>query len=426
MSSISKHLDTIKKLFDKKRNVKKDDPKIQDMEEDEEFVDDFDDEDANPGNVRLNDGQRDKTLGINKKIVNTVLISIGLIIAVAWFYNMSDDKEKAENQRANEQMQQTEQVADRHKAPNEMDYKAAQARLMQQANSKNGAQQGQNQPAQNAQQPQQAVNTQQLPQIRGGYSAPYALPNQVPVVAQPNAKSNEEREAEQKEKSLAERFRSAIAFGIGLQGSSGSDDASDQNSMGISGSAPNYGVNNVNYYAPASTVIQAGTMIPAILFSGINTDNPGQVIAQVECDVYDSATGSQLIIPAGSRVIGTYSENGGGNASGRVNVTFNTMVLPNGGSFSIGSSMVAVDGNGYNGIRGNINSHAGKVLSNTFTKGLLSSALTALSTIGARRATVDTSGIQNLLASEKIAPTITVDPGCQFNLFVTQPISFNY
>ena len=73
-------------------------------------------------------------------------------------------------------------------------------------------------------------------------------------------------------------------------------------------------------------------MIPAMLFSGINTDAPGQVIAQIMADVYDTATHSTLLIPAGSRIVGKLDTSSKTKGSGRVGVVFSTLLLPDGGS----------------------------------------------------------------------------------------------
>ena len=59
--------------------------------------------------------------------------------------------------------------------------------------------------------------------------------------------------------------------------------------------------------APASPyILQAGAVIPAALITGIRSDLPGQVTAQVTENVYDSPTGSILLMPQGARMIGQY------------------------------------------------------------------------------------------------------------------------
>ena len=57
---------------------------------------------------------------------------------------------------------------------------------------------------------------------------------------------------------------------------------------------------------PSPYVVQAGAVIPAALITGIRSDLPGQVTAQVTENVYDSPTGKYLLIPQGSKLIGTY------------------------------------------------------------------------------------------------------------------------
>lgn len=54
------------------------------------------------------------------------------------------------------------------------------------------------------------------------------------------------------------------------------------------------------------TVVSAGTLIPALFLTGINSDLPGQITAQVSQPVYDTPTGRYVIIPQGSVLIGAY------------------------------------------------------------------------------------------------------------------------
>src|SRR3546814_18271021 len=59
--------------------------------------------------------------------------------------------------------------------------------------------------------------------------------------------------------------------------------------------------------APASPwTLHAGSIIAASLITGLNSDLPGLVTAQVTQNVYDSVTGRSLLIPQGSRLIGSY------------------------------------------------------------------------------------------------------------------------
>ena len=393
----------------------------------------MDEDDENPGNTTLTDGAKDKTAGINKKMVNLVLVGVALTFVVAFLYARSDSKEEAQN---NQQTQQTQQPAEMNNGNKKdgVDYRDVQAQLMQQANQEKNGGNGLNR------NPDASRNTQpsnrvagasanaQVPAIRSSgqyqYNTPYMLPSALAQIDN-NARINSSNQVQQaatskvvnKDKSekdqLMERFKSAISFAI--SGDAGNDESAiASNEPSTSGS----------YYAPSEGVLQAGSIFPVMLHTGINTDYEGQVIAVTQSDVYDTATGTTLLIPMGSKIIGSYSAEAS-DSSDRVSVTFTTVVFPDGGSYSIGNSMIAVDEQGYNGIRGNLNKHTGAAIGRTMLNGLLSAGITALSTIGTNKATIDTSGIQQLMQnSTNFKPTITIAPGYQFNIFVTQPVSF--
>lgn len=268
------------------------------------------------------------------------------------------------------------------------------------------------------------------------YSAPYpttSYPTAAPV--QPATAASAAPQATAAEK-IKENVKAAIQFALGK---------TDTEQEGKSTAVSQPTVTQVTYgrssYAEASpNVLQTGTLIPAILVSGINSDVGGQVIAQVESDVYDSLYGSTLLIPAGSRLIGQYSA-GAGNGQNRISITWGSLVMPDGGSYSLGNSMIAVDGAGYAGLEGNVDSHTGQVLS---TAGL-TSALAALGSVAAGNTGSSTNNsysagqlasqgaMSNLLNTAStmlqkninVAPTITINPGYEFNVFVSQQISLN-
>lgn len=429
MDKIMKFINTIIKDAKIKLRKKNGDT---DNEPDEE-PQGMDEDDENPGNTTLTDGAKDKTAGINKKMVNLVLVGVALTFVVAFLYARSDSKEEAQN---NQQTQQTQQPAEMNNGNKKdgVDYRDVQAQLMQQANQEKNGGNGLNR------NPDASRNTQpsnrvagasanaQVPAIRSSgqyqYNTPYMLPSALAQIDN-NARINSSNQVQQaatskvvnKDKSekdqLMERFKSAISFAI--SGDAGNDESAiASNEPSTSGS----------YYAPSEGVLQAGSIFPVMLHTGINTDYEGQVIAVTQSDVYDTATGTTLLIPMGSKIIGSYSAEAS-DSSDRVSVTFTTVVFPDGGSYSIGNSMIAVDEQGYNGIRGNLNKHTGAAIGRTMLNGLLSAGITALSTIGTNKATIDTSGIQQLMQnSTNFKPTITIAPGYQFNIFVTQPVSF--
>ena len=217
---------------------------------------------------------------------------------------------------------------------------------------------------------------------------------------------------------VKESLSSAIAF---FGGSSGGGAApSDSGTAGGASSVPAatsvQSADSGSSYAPAAdNTITAGTLIPAMLLTGINSDVPGQVAAQIMADVYD-ASGTNLLIPAGSRIVG---KTGSISAStGRVGVDFDTIVLPDGSSWNVGNSFTAVDGGGYSGIQGVVHNHTGA----NVARGIFRGAVSALSTINVDRVTLNASDLFN--AKESLAPTTTVAPGYQFQIYATKNIAF--
>lgn len=434
-----------RKKYDKKGTVDVDDDPAADAAADAAEDQAILEENKNLSKVRMTDGERDKTLGINKKLVNLALIFVVVIVIVAFLYKAMGHEEGASSN-SQQQTTQQEQASKNPQQPDgQLDYKNPNvmklAQAEQNAKGKNPGATAQKvasstqRPAASADSSAPRSTPATVPAIRSAaapasYSTPYVLPSAAvpsyassvpaPVQAVRSTSSSTsggggDNASNQEEKSLADRFKSAIAFALG-DNTATPDSGTDSVSASSSSGSDNGGF---SYSAPSSDVLQAGTVIPVMLYSGINTDTAGQVTAQVESDVYDTATGSNLLIPAGSRIIGSYES--GANESGRVNVTFSTIVLPDGGSYSVGSSMVAVDGQGYNGIQGNLHRHSAQKIGN----GLLNAAFTALSTISVDRVTLGQDTFNNLTSNNDVKPTITVDPGYEFNIYVTQPIAFS-
>ena len=80
--------------------------------------------------------------------------------------------------------------------------------------------------------------------------------------------------------------------------------------------------------------VMAGTVIPAALVTGINSDLPGQAIATVTEAVYDSATGRHLLIPQGSRLLGQYDSQVAFGQR-RVLLVWTRLVLPDASSITL-------------------------------------------------------------------------------------------
>ncbi|EHK0287565.1 conjugal transfer protein TrbI [Campylobacter coli] len=186
---------------------------------------------------------------------------------------------------------------------------------------------------------------------------------------------------------------------------------------------------------PLSTYeIKAGWNIPAILITGVNSDLPGQILAQVTQNVYDSATGKYLLIPQGTKVVGAYSSNIIYGQS-RLLVAWNKLIFPNGDTLNL-DGMQGTSQDGYTGFEDEVDNHYFRIFGSAF---LLSSITAGIalsdnsSTNGEKETASDkaiSQAIQQMgqVASEMIrknmnvSPTLKIRPGYKFNIFVTKDI----
>ena len=101
--------------------------------------------------------------------------------------------------------------------------------------------------------------------------------------------------------------------------------------------------------------LRAGFVIPAVLLSGVNSEVPGTIIGQVAQDVFDNATGTELLIPQGARLIGSYAANVRYGQS-RLFVAWQRIVYPDGRALDIGAEP-GTDSAGYAGFKDRVDSH---------------------------------------------------------------------
>lgn len=126
--------------------------------------------------------------------------------------------------------------------------------------------------------------------------------------------------------------------------------------------------------APQSrTELKAGTVIPAVMIGGIKSDLPGQIVGQVSRNVYDSTTGRYLLIPQGSRLVGTYDSTVGYGEK-RLLVAWKRLILPDGSSFDLGA-MPGADSAGYAGFKDRVNTHFAKAMSSALMVSLFSAGI---------------------------------------------------
>ena len=182
---------------------------------------------------------------------------------------------------------------------------------------------------------------------------------------------------------------------------------------------------------PASKyVLQAGSVIPAALLTGIRSDLPGQVTGQVTEDVYDSPTGRYLLIPQGSKLIGLYDSQVSFGQS-RVLLVWTRLILPNGRSIVL-ERQAGTNLAGYAGLEDQVNYHWGRL----FMAAALSTVLGVGSELGAsnndnniiqalRRGSSDTlnqAGQQIVRRNLNIQPTLTIRPGFPVRVIVNRDL----
>jgi len=190
-------------------------------------------------------------------------------------------------------------------------------------------------------------------------------------------------------------------------------------------------VNEDRLQAKASPyVVQAGTVIPAALITGIRSVLPGQITAQVTEAVYDTPTGQYLLIPQGAKLIGQYDSSVAFGQS-RVLLVWTRLIMPDGASIVL-ERQPGADAKGYAGLEDQVDYHWWELAK--------AAVLSTLLSVGAE---ADTSNSENNLAQAirmgasnsvsqtgqqiverqlNIRPTLTIRPGFPVRVIVTRDL----
>jgi type IV secretion system protein VirB10 len=183
--------------------------------------------------------------------------------------------------------------------------------------------------------------------------------------------------------------------------------------------------------APASPyVLQAGAVIPAALLTGLRSDLPGEVTAQVTEDVYDSPIGRTRLIPQGARLIGQYDAQIAFGQT-RALLVWTRLIMPNGRSIVL-ERQAGADAQGYAGLEDEVDNHWGTLFKAAILSTLLSIGSEAGSTgsedelIRAIRRggadSVNQIGQRVVGRSLNVQPTITIRPGFPVRVLVTRDL----
>ena len=175
--------------------------------------------------------------------------------------------------------------------------------------------------------------------------------------------------------------------------------------------------------------VMAGTIIPASLVTGLNSDLPGQVIAQVTENVYDTPTGQHLLLPQGTRMLGRYDSDIDDGQS-RALVVWNRLIRPDGSSLVI-ENLPGVDLSGQAGLRDKVDRHTGSL----FKAAILSSVLSIAAEIGTDEEdelaeairsggprTINQTGQRVVTRAISRKPTLKVRPGWRLGVIVNRDL----
>nr|WP_199554053.1 TrbI/VirB10 family protein [Sandaracinobacteroides hominis] len=218
--------------------------------------------------------------------------------------------------------------------------------------------------------------------------------------------------------------------GLGLAAQPGVTGTQDRHTAFLNGPVDRQTVALDRIMAPASTyILQAGAVIPAAMITGIRSDLPGQITAQVTENVYDSPTGSLLLIPQGTRIIGQYDA-GVTFGQRRVLLVWNRLILPNGRSIVL-ERQPGADASGYAGLEDGVDYHWWDLMKAAGLSTLLGIG-TELATDDEDRLirairdgaqdTINQAGQQIVQRQLQVAPTLTIRPGFPVRVIVTRDL----
>ncbi|OZB11189.1 MAG: conjugal transfer protein TraI [Rhizobiales bacterium 39-66-18] len=216
----------------------------------------------------------------------------------------------------------------------------------------------------------------------------------------------------------------------GLNGQPGQQTAQDKQLAFLNAAADRRTVAPDRVTPPASPyVLQAGAVISAALITGIRSDLPGQITAQVTENIYDSPTGRILLVPQGTRMIGQYDNNVQFGQS-RVLLVWNRLIMPNGRSIVL-ERQPGADTQGYAGLEDGVDYHWWDLAK--------AAGLSTLLSVGAELAiddqntllrairsggqdTINDAGQQIIRRQLNVPPTLTIRPGFPVRVIVTRDL----
>lgn len=192
-------------------------------------------------------------------------------------------------------------------------------------------------------------------------------------------------------------------------------------------------------------LVQAGSIIPAVMISGLNSDISGQIVAQVRENVYDSISGRYLLVPQGSKLIGQFS-NQIAYGQDRIAVAWQRVIYPNGYSVSL-KGIPGSDVAGFSGFYDQVDNHYWRIFGASFVMGVITAGMqysqnntnsnvqsggygftnpnpTVGQTVaGSLGQQLGSTGMMITQKNLNIAPTITIRQGYKFTIMMTADVA---
>ncbi|KIE05256.1 Conjugation TrbI family protein [Candidatus Jidaibacter acanthamoeba] len=181
--------------------------------------------------------------------------------------------------------------------------------------------------------------------------------------------------------------------------------------------------------------VTAGQLIPAVMDGGINSDLPGQIRALVRENVYDGKSGEHLLIPQGTKIIGTYDSQIAYGQE-RVLVVWHRLIFPDSSTIDL-KGMAGTDVSGYSGLKDEVDHHYFRIFGNAMLMSLMSTGANisaqnsmsgnqpatqmAVAGIGSQ---LNQTGSRLINKNLNIQPTLKIRPGYKFNITATKDIVF--
>lgn len=253
-----------------------------------------------------------------------------------------------------------------------------------------------------------------------------------------------QQEQQERTQAMTASFQGAASASTSWQNSdnknSGGQSSGAKPAAALMTASVNYNSKLVTNPASPYEILQ-GSVIPATLTTAIQSDLPGQITAIVSRNVYDSESGNYMLVPAGARLVGYYSDKIIAGQT-RVGVDWTRLIFPNGSSITL-DAMPGTDGSGQAGLHDEVNFHTWEI----FRNALMMSAIqvgVAMSQPGygnsngengnnesasqlAESQMATTFGQTEAQIMQKyinIAPTLNIRSGYQLNVEVTRDIVF--